>query len=144
MDLRHHTQQLTQQTKLQPTRSALVSIIALACLLVCSVAAAQTDVNTTAAWRATSRLGYGPTAASAQAAEQNPKAWAAGQIDAAYAASQRAPDIPADIAQFNQPIGKLAAYFRQEREARKNIKAPAAGELAMGGTCKARWVLAAT
>jgi uncharacterized protein (DUF1800 family) len=70
-------------------------------------------------------MGYGPTQATAQAAEQNPKAWAASQIDAAYAASQRAPNIPADIVQFNQPIGKLAADFRAEREARKDAKQPA-------------------
>lgn len=86
---------------------------------------AQTDANTAAAWRATSRLGYGPTPATAQAAEQNPRAWAASQIDAAYAASQRAPNIPPDIAQFNQPIGKLAQDFRAEREARKDAKQPA-------------------
>ena len=92
---------------------------------------AQSDSNTAATWRATSRLGYGPTAATAQAAELNPKAWAVGQIDAAYAASQRAPNIPADIAQFNQPMGKLATDFRAEREARKNIKAPSPGALAM-------------
>ena len=101
----------------------LSTAIALALLLLASwPAQAQTDTNTAAAWRATSRLGYGPTQATAQAAEQNPKAWAASQIDAAYAASQRLPIIPADIAQFNQPIGSLAANFRAEREARKDAK----------------------
>ena len=96
---------------------------------------AQTDTNPSAsAWRATSRLGYGPTAATAQAAEANPKSWAMSQIETAYAASQRAPNIPADIAQFNQPISKLASDFRAEREARKNIKASAAGALAMTDT----------
>ena len=91
-------------------------------LLAAGLATAQTNTNTTAAWRATSRLGYGPTPATAQAAEQNPKAWATSQIDAAYAASRLAPNIPADIAQFNQPIGNLARDFRAEREARKNNK----------------------
>ena len=86
--------------------------------------AAQTDANTSAVWRATSRLGYGPTPATVQAAEQNPRAWAASQIEAAYAASQRPPNIPADIAQFNQPLGKLAQDFRAEREARKDVKQP--------------------
>ena len=90
-------------------------------------AVAQTDANTAAAWRATSRLGYGPTPATAQAAEQNPRAWAFSQIDAAYTASQRAPNIPADIAQFNQPIGTLAKDFRAERDARKAIKAATPG-----------------
>ena len=94
-------------------------------------APASIDTNTSAAWRATSRLGYGPTTNTAQAALPNPKAWASGQVDAAYAASQVMPNIPADIAQFNQPIGKLASNFIAEREARKNIKAPASGALAM-------------
>ena len=92
---------------------------------------ASTHANTAAAWRATSRLGYGPTADTARAADQNPKSWAASQIDTAYTASQRAPNIPPDIAQFNQPMAKLASGFRDEREARKNIKAPVAGALAM-------------
>ena len=114
----------------RPSRSSLIAklptAIALALPLLASwPAQAQIDTNTAAAWRATSRMGYGPTQATAQAAEQNPKAWAASQIDAAYAASQRAPNIPADIVQFNQPIGKLAADFRAEREARKDAKQPA-------------------
>ena len=91
----------------------------------------QSQTNTAAAWRVTSRLGYGPTAASVSAAESNPKAWAASQLDAAKAASQRAPNIPADVAQFNQAMSQLANDFRAEREARKNIKAPAPGALAM-------------
>ena len=105
------------------------SMLAVAGLLACPFATAQADANLADSWRATSRLGYGPTELTAQAARQNPKAWAATQIDTAYAASQRAPSIPADIAQFNQPIGSLAKDFRAEREARKNIKAPAPGAL---------------
>jgi uncharacterized protein (DUF1800 family) len=92
---------------------------------------ANAGVNTVAAWRATSRLGYGPTQATAQAAEQNPKTWATGQIDTAYAASQRAPNIPTDIARFNQPLNATAKDFHAEREARKNAKAPAPGALPM-------------
>ena len=113
----------------QPFTSHATLGLAMGCmlgLLASGLASAQTpattDANTAATWRATSRLGYGPTPATAQAAEQDPKAWANSQIDAAYAASRRAPDIPADIAQFNQPIGTLARDFRAEREARKNIK----------------------
>ena len=109
----------------------LASALTLAGLLTCPLAFAQTDANAAAAWRATSRLGYGPTTDTARAAQQNPRAWASSQLDAAYAASQGAPNIPADIAQFNQPIGKLASDFIAEREARKNIKAPAVGALAM-------------
>ena len=110
-----------------PNPAPFLALFLPSCLLVTMMlaswpATAQTDVNAAAAWRATSRLGYGPTEATAQAAQQNPKAWATSQIDAAYAASQRAPNIPADIAQFNQPMGILAQNFRAEREARKNIK----------------------
>ena len=54
----------------------LSSALTLVGCIVCPFATAQTDANTAAAWRATSRLGYGPTPATAQAAEQNPKAWA--------------------------------------------------------------------
>ena len=104
----------------------LSSVLAVAGLLACPFAMAQTstnaDANIAAAWRATSRLGYGPTEATAQAARQNPKAWALGQIDTAYAASQLAPNIPADIARFNQPLDSTAKDFRAEREARKNVK----------------------
>ncbi len=85
-------------------------------------AVAQTDANTAAAWRATSRLGYGPSEATAQAAQGNPRAWAFSQIDAAYASSQRAPNIPADINRFNEPLATIARDFKAEREARKNIK----------------------
>ena len=87
--------------------------------------------NPAATWRVTSRLGYGPTAATVAAADLNPKAWATSQLDTAYAASQRAPVIAADLAQFNQAMGKLAGDFRAEREARKNIKTPVPGALAM-------------
>ncbi len=108
------------------------------CLFFASVSVlAQNDANTAAVWRATSRLGYGPSEATAQAAQGIPRAWAFSQIDAAYAASQRAPNIPADIAQFNQPIGKLANDFRAEREARKNVKDAAPGTLPMSNEADA-------
>ncbi len=95
---------------------------------------AQTSGNaadTATVWRVTSRLGYGPTSMTAQAAQHNPKTWAHSQIDAAFNAAQLAPNIPADLKQFNQPMNKLAADFLAEREARRNIKAPAPGTLAM-------------
>ena len=98
---------------------------------VAAQAPASIDTNTSAVWRATSRLGYGPTIDTARAAQPNPKAWAASQVDAAYAASQRLPAIPTNMVQFNQPIGKLASDFASEREARRNIKAPAVGVMAL-------------
>ena len=88
------------------------------------------------AWRATSRLGYGPTAATAQAAELDPKAWALQQIDAAYSASQRPPSIPAELSRFNAPLNDIARGFAAEREARKNNREQAA-KLAAGSTATA-------
>ena len=86
-------------------------------------ALAQSDASTPATWRATSRLGYGPTAATAAAAQPNPRAWAIGQIDAAYAASQTAPTIPADLARFNQPLKDTVRDYREERDARQAARA---------------------
>ena len=110
-----------------PLGTASLTIRSIAVLITLSAlgaspAIAQTDGNTAAAWRASSRLGYGPSAALVQAALDNPKAWAVRQVDAAYAASQRPPAIPADIARFNQSLGETARDFKAEREAKKNIK----------------------
>ena len=107
------------------------SALAVAGLLVCHAANAQSAASTAEAWRATSRLGYGPTEATAQAARQDPKGWAIRQIEDAYAASQRLPNIPADLARFNQPLNITIADFRAEREARKNAKTPMPGVLTM-------------
>ncbi len=114
-----------------PFLRQLAFTTAVTCLLVGTVATAQTDASTAAAWRATSRLGYGPTVITAQAAQQNPKAWASSQIDAAYAASQRAPNIPPELARFNQPLTTTAKDFQAERETRRNAKPPVPGALAM-------------
>ena len=79
-----------------------------------------------ATWRATSRLGYGPAAATAMAAQADPKAWAVSQIDAAYQASLNAPNIPADVARFNQPLPDTVREYRAERDARQAARAQAA------------------
>jgi len=76
------------------------------------------------AWRAMSRLGYGPTAGllrSMQAAG-GPQAWGEQQVDAAFFASQRPPRIAAELADFNAPLPTLFAGFRNEREARARRK----------------------
>ena len=100
-------------------------------LLVSTAAVAQTSVNTAAVWRATSRFGYGPTEITAKAAQQNPKAWALDQIDAAYAASLSAPNIPAELARFNQPLTITVKDIQAEREARKNAISSVPGTLPM-------------
>ena len=70
-------------------------------------------------WRATSRLGYAPTVASAEAARPNPQAWALQQVDAAYAASQRPSALPAELADVAKPLGEVARGYQAEREARR-------------------------
>ena len=114
-----------------PYMRQLAPAALVASLLLTTMATAQTGVNTAAVWRATSRLGYGPTELTAQAAQQNPKVWALNQIDTAYAASQRAPNIPAELARFNQPLTATVKDFQAEREARKIAKTPAPGTLLM-------------
>ena len=63
----------------------LALTVPVASLLVSTVAAAQTGVNTVAVWRAASRFGYGPTEITAQAMQQTRKVWVLNQIDTAYA-----------------------------------------------------------
>jgi uncharacterized protein (DUF1800 family) len=109
-----------------PSAVASISTMALAALLFTGTASAQTAANNAATWRATSRLGYGPTAATAQAAQEDPHAWALQQIDAAYTASQQAPNIPAELSRLNESVNDIARDFHAEREARKNAKAQAA------------------
>lgn len=105
--------------------------LTVAALLACPFAAAQMDANTAAAWRATSRLGYGPTESSAQAATQDPKAWASSQLDTAYAASRTEPNIAPELARFNQSLSSTVKDVYAEREARKNIRMPLPGALSM-------------
>ena len=101
------------RTTLLGTLTTLTTLVsAMSGIFAKQTALAKTDRKTGAAWRATSRLGYGPTAASAQAAQTNPRAWALQQVDAAYAASKSAPYIPADINRFNQPLGDIARDYR--------------------------------
>ncbi len=98
------------------------ALAALVCIGAHSSAWAQADTGPAPAWRATSRLGYAPTPASAQAAQAGAKAWALQQIDAAHAASQKPPNIPADLAAFNAPINELARDFHAFNEARKTMR----------------------
>ena len=116
--------------RVDPAASLMTSIstVALAAFLFAGSAVAQTGINTAATWRATSRLGYGPTAATAQAAQADPHAWALQQIDAAYAASRQAPNIPAELSRLNESVNDLARDFQAEREARKNAKAQATAQ----------------
>jgi uncharacterized protein (DUF1800 family) len=99
--------------------SALPAALLACSLCIASQGQAQTVNDSPAAWRVTSRLGYGPNASSAKDALQDPKAWARKQIDDAYAASQTAARIPNDLAAFNAPLNELATgVFIQNEERR--------------------------
>ncbi len=100
------------------------SLIAL-CMLVSSAAsmhsAAQSlpDTSPAALWRATSRLGYGPTPAMTQAASGGAKAWSLAQIELAHAASQKTANVPPALAAITANANQVTARFHEEREARR-------------------------
>ncbi len=127
------------------TTAASVLAAALTGLTGCAVWA-QTDLapvtGAAAAWRASSRLGYAPTPASAQAAQASPQAWALQQIDAAYAASQRPPALPPEVARINAPLNDIARDFYAEREARKTQPAQLAPNGANPNTADPKTALA--
>lgn len=110
----------TQTHRMVPIALALM-VLSLGMLASMS-AWAQSDAHLAATWRATSRLGYGPTPATVQAAQANPQAWALQQLNTAYAASQLPPSLPAEVNRFNQPIDDLVKEAKTEREARKDLK----------------------
>ncbi|MDO9359909.1 MAG: DUF1800 domain-containing protein [Polaromonas sp.] len=116
----------------KPSRTShwLTPLAAVAAFALAMPAFAQTETGAAAAWRATSRLGYGPTSETARAAQSDARAWALQQLDAAYAASQRTPAIPADLAAFNAPLNELASDFHAEREARRLARNTPAGPAA--------------
>jgi uncharacterized protein (DUF1800 family) len=123
-------EQLQKTSRVKRHSTPAFILFTLSCLALASGdATAQIDANSSkqaSAWRATSRLGYGPTAATAQSAELDPRAWALQQIDAAYSASQRPPQIPAELSRFNAPLNDIARDFSAEREARKTSREQAA------------------
>ncbi len=88
------------------------------------------DNSPAAVWRATSRLGYGPTPASAQAAQPSAKAWGLAQLEVAKAASQRPAQLPPALQALAANQQQVSARFHDEREARKegrtNLQKPAA------------------
>jgi uncharacterized protein (DUF1800 family) len=77
------------------------------------------------AWRAMSRVGYGPTPAlcAAVQAGAGPRAWALEQVDLAYAASQRPANIATELAGFNAMLPDLFAGAQRERQERAKRKA---------------------
>jgi uncharacterized protein (DUF1800 family) len=113
-------------------RSALIGAAGLAASAAVSlgrISWAQTPATPSAAstqlaWRAMSRVGYGPSpglAVDVQAAA-SPQAWALQQIELARTASHTPPVIAPDLVDFNAPLPQLFAAEKRERELRKQIK----------------------
>ena len=82
---------------------------------------AQTAAPADPVWRATSRLGYGPSEALVADITHRggARTWAHQQVEAAYKAGQQPPKIPADMTRLNLPLERIFDAFQQEREARK-------------------------
>jgi uncharacterized protein (DUF1800 family) len=72
-----------------------------------------------------SRVGYGPTLGLVQTvqAAASPRSWALAQIDLAFAASQRPPQIDAQRKDFQALLPTLFAGAKQERDIRSKAKA---------------------
>lgn len=104
------------------------------CLLACASSAmtqALPDASPAAIWRATSRLGYGPTAQTLAAAAPSAKAWSIAQLEAAYQASQRPAQVPEALAAITAGADEVTQRFHAEREARRlgraSLQRPAEG-----------------
>ena len=102
-------------------------------ILIAAMAAHAEAPVTDSAWRASSRLGYGPTERMVAdiAAQGGARSWAARQIEAAHAAAAQPARIPAELGYFSLPLEKVFESFRAEREARKAAKD--AGQPGKGG-----------
>ena len=82
------------------------------------------ETETQDAWRAMSRIGYGPSPGLISVLQAAPDArtWARAQVDLAFTASQSPPAISADLAHFNAPLPQLFAGVVGERQARAQNK----------------------
>ncbi|WP_423459896.1 DUF1800 domain-containing protein [Ottowia sp. VDI28] len=97
----------------------------LACLGLLGSAAAETRQSDADAWRALSRLGYGPTPALVAQVQRagGPRAWALREIDQALAASRRPAQLEPAVAEFNAPLPEIFANYRAEQAARREKRA---------------------
>ncbi len=112
-------------------KKSLITCSLLATCMLSGHATAQAlaDSSQAAIWRATSRLGYGPTPALTQAAASGAKAWSLAQIEAAYAASQKPANVPQALQAINANTNEVTVRFHEERELRRtgraNVQKPA-------------------
>lgn len=99
------------------------AVLLAACALVFPVHA-QDKASADPVWRASSRLGYGPTEALVAEISQRggPRAWALQQIEVAHKAGTQPARMPAELTHFNLPLEQIFEAFREEREARKAAK----------------------
>jgi len=76
------------------------------------------------AWRAMSRVGYGPSPGLISTLQSAPNArtWALAQVDAAFAASQTRPLVAPDLVTFNASLPQLFEGVQRERELRTQNK----------------------
>lgn len=120
---------LPRRTALQVLLSAaFMSSATLATRVMAQAANGNTSVPSASvaqAWRAMSRVGYGPSPALVRAMQAAPSArvWALQQLDLAFAASQLPPHIAADLADFNQPLQQIFDGVKRERQERAVEKA---------------------
>lgn len=86
------------------------------------------------AWRAMSRVGYGPTEALVLAvqAAPSPREWALRQVELAFVASKQAPRIQSDAAGFNAPLPRLYEGLKEERMERKTRREQADSDSKQG------------
>lgn len=75
------------------------------------------------AWRAFSRFGYGPGPGDSPATSG--RAWTLQQLDLAAAAARSHAVIAPDLAGFAAPLPQLAAQYRDEQAARRQVRADA-------------------
>lgn len=82
------------------------------------------NTDTQDAWRAMSRIGYGPSPSliSILPSATDARAWALAQVDLAFTASQMPPAISADLAHFNAPLPQLFEGLVRERQVRAQNK----------------------
>jgi uncharacterized protein (DUF1800 family) len=97
--------------------------LAIQAAAVSSFAQALPDTSPAAIWRATSRLGYGPTPALTQAAAPSAKGWSLAQLDAAKAAAKQTPQLPPALQALAANQQQVTARYHEEREARKENRA---------------------
>jgi uncharacterized protein (DUF1800 family) len=105
-------------TNVKALRLGLLSM-ALGTAAISSVAQVIPETSPAAVWRATSRLGYGPTPALAQAAQPSAKAWSLAQLDEAKLVSQRPALLPIGLQMLAATQEQVSVKYHQENEARR-------------------------